>query len=75
MDPGHSSVKDALRLLQGKAWAPAKQATPEAERYPGMVPVGRDLQPLKRPMVAYEQRVFSVNAQQATRLVARWRHH
>ncbi|WIA28999.1 hypothetical protein OEZ86_011516 [Tetradesmus obliquus] len=76
VDPGHSSVKDALRLLQGKAWAPANQATQEADRYPGMAPMGRDLQPLmKRSMVAYEQRVFSVNAQQAARLVARWRHH
>jgi hypothetical protein len=64
VDPGHSSVRQAVRLLQGKAWAPAKQATAAV----GVV--GR-----KGSMVAYEQMVFSVNAQQAARLVARWRHY
>jgi hypothetical protein len=63
VDPEHASVRQALRLLQGKAWAPAKQAT-------AFVGVGGR----KGPVVAYEQMVFSVNAQQVARLVARWRH-
>jgi hypothetical protein len=64
VDPAHACVRQALQLLQGKAWAPAKQATAATGA------VGR-----KGSVVAYEQVVFGVNAQQAARLVARWRHY
>ncbi|KAF6266826.1 hypothetical protein COO60DRAFT_1473598 [Scenedesmus sp. NREL 46B-D3] len=64
VDPAHGSVRQALTLLRGKAWAPAQQATAAA------AVAGR-----KGPMVAFEQMVFGVNASQATRLVARWRHY
>jgi hypothetical protein len=64
VDPGHASVRHALKLLQGKAWSPAQQATAAV----GVV--GR-----KGLMVAYEQVVYGLNAQQAARLLARYRHY
>jgi hypothetical protein len=64
VDRGHASVRQALKLLQGKAWSPAKQATVVA----GVL--GRT-----GPAVAYEQVMFGINAQQAARMVARYRHY